>query len=107
MTTQDPPLTSAQPADLPAPGDTGGRLDGNALAGPLSELFAVDITTATCTCAHCGDSGAVAALQLYGRAPGLVARCGSCGQVVLRYVRTRDRGHLDLRGTITLEVTLG
>ncbi|QBJ89072.1 hypothetical protein D0Z67_01195 [Streptomyces seoulensis] len=36
------------------------RLDGNALAGPLSELFAVDLTVATRRCAHCGAEGSPA-----------------------------------------------
>ena len=49
--------------------------DGNALAGPLQEIFAVDVTAATGCCAGCGNSGPIAALRAYTRAPGLVARC--------------------------------
>ncbi|MFD8809425.1 DUF6510 family protein [Streptomyces sp. NPDC059597] len=82
------------------------RLDGNALAGPLSELFAVDVTVATCRCEHCGAEGSVSTLQLYNRAPGLVARCPYCEGVVLRFVRTDDAAYLDLRGAVMLQVPL-
>ncbi|MFD8298878.1 DUF6510 family protein [Streptomyces bauhiniae] len=82
------------------------RLDGNALAGPLSELFAVDLTLATCRCAQCGAEGSVSTLHLYRRAPGLVARCPCCEGVVLRFVRTPDAAYLDLRGSVMLEVPL-
>jgi len=34
-------------------------LDGNAVAGMLGEVFAVEMTTATMTCGNCGTSGAV------------------------------------------------
>jgi hypothetical protein len=80
--------------------------DGNALAGPLSEIFAVDITAASSCCAHCGRTGAVAELRLYTRAPGLVARCQGCDEVVLRLVRVRDEVWLDLRGSTSLRIAL-
>ncbi|MEO3860149.1 DUF6510 family protein [Acrocarpospora sp. B8E8] len=81
-------------------------LDGNALAGPLGELFAVDVTAAIGTCAGCGNAGPVAALQVYGPEPGLVARCPSCEEVVLRLVRTPDAAWLDLRGAVSLRIPM-
>jgi hypothetical protein len=81
-------------------------LDGNALAGPLREIFAVDVTAATGRCAGCGRVGAVATLRVYTQAPGLVARCPGCEAVVLRVVRGPDRAWLDLRGTVSLEIPL-
>lgn len=81
-------------------------VDGNALAGDLREVFAVDMTMATGRCAACGYRGAVATLRVYHRAPGLVARCPHCEEVVLRVVRGPDRVWLDLRGTINLEIPL-
>ena len=81
-------------------------LDGNAMAGDLREIFAVDVTTARFTCAGCGHADAVATLLLWGRAPGLVARCPHCADVVLRVVRAPDRVFLDLRGSVRLEVPL-
>lgn len=80
--------------------------DGNALAGPLSELFAVDVVTAQGCCTGCGTTGPVARLRVYGPGPGLVARCPECGQVVLRLVRGGGSAWLDLRGTVSLRFRL-
>jgi hypothetical protein len=80
--------------------------DGNALAGPLAELFAVDLTAATAQCTACGDTGPMAALRVYPHAPGMVARCARCDHVVLRLVRGPDTAWLDLRGTVSLRIPL-
>ncbi len=85
---------------------SGARLDGNALAGRLREVFAVDVTAATTRCAGCRRTGVVAELHVYAHAPGLVARCPACEQVVLRLVRGPDRAWLDLHGSVYLEVPL-
>jgi ribosomal protein S27AE len=58
-------------------------LDGNAIAGVLYEAFGGEMTTTTGVCAHCGAAGLMAELHVYTRAPGIVARCPSCGSVVL------------------------
>lgn len=81
-----------------------GHLDGNVLAGPLSEIFAADVTIATSRCAHCGYTGLLARLHVYANAPGLVARCQECGGVVLRVVRTTSTACLDLTGTALLSI---
>ena len=81
-------------------------LDGNALAGPLREIFTVDTTSAECHCVVCGRTGPVASLRVYSRAPGLVARCPGCEQVVLRLVSGADTAWLDLRGTVSLRIPL-
>ncbi|GAA0805913.1 DUF6510 family protein [Spirilliplanes yamanashiensis] len=81
-------------------------VDGNALAGALREIFAVDVTAAVVRCCGCGQAGAVAQLTVWAHAPGLVARCPGCSDVVLRVVRGPDRAWLDLRGTVALEVAL-
>jgi hypothetical protein len=80
--------------------------DGNALAGPLREIFAVDVTAAISRCSGCGQTGPVAVLRVYAQAPGLVARCPGCDGVVLRLVRTPDAAWLDLRGTVHLAIPL-
>ncbi len=82
------------------------HLDGNALAGPLGEIFAFDATTAVGRCANCGLTGPLAALHVYGPDPGLVARCPGCEEVVLRLVRGPGAAWLDLRGTVSLRVPL-
>lgn len=82
------------------------HLDGNALAGPLREIFAVDLTVAIGTCAHCRARGPLAEVAVYPDAPGMVARCARCGEVVLRLVRGPERAWLDLRGLLTIEIQL-
>jgi hypothetical protein len=80
--------------------------DGNALAGPMREIFAVDLTTATGRCANCGLTGPVAEMRVYPYAPGLVARCPGCEEVVMRLVRTPTSAWLDLRGAVFLRVPM-
>jgi predicted RNA-binding Zn-ribbon protein involved in translation (DUF1610 family) len=84
----------------------GNALDGNVLAGPLREIFAMDVTAAVSRCANCGRTGPLAWLRVYPDAPGLVARCPDCGAVVLRLVRGRDTVWLDLRGMVTLAIPM-
>jgi hypothetical protein len=74
------------------------RLDGNAAAGILSEIFAPDLTAARATCAHCGTTRAVGALVVYAHGMGTVVRCPSCDAVVLCVARTPTQVWLDLTG---------
>ena len=73
-------------------------LDGNAAAGELSRIFAVDITSAEGQCANCRAKRRFAEAHLYSHCPGLVARCALCGHVLLRLVNVRQRVLLDLSG---------
>ena len=73
-------------------------LDGNAAAGELSRIFAVDITSAEGQCANCGARRRFAEAHLYVQCPGLVARCALCKHVLLRLVNVQQRVFLDLRG---------
>lgn len=80
-------------------------LDGNAAAGPLSDLFAVDLTGARGRCENCGQVSALAQARVYANAPGLVVRCAGCGGVLVRLVEAPDgRAWLDLRGLSFLEL---
>jgi hypothetical protein len=79
-------------------------LDGNCLAGPLSEIFASDVTVFTGRCAGCGNSGPLATLRVYDHAPGLVARCPHCDDVMLRLVSTPQGSWLDLRGCLSVHI---
>ena len=73
-------------------------LDGNAAAGELSRIFAIDVTSAEGQCAHCGAKKRFAEARLYVQCPGVVARCGVCEHVLLRMVNVRQRVFLDMRG---------
>ena len=80
------------------------RLDGNAAAGLLTEVFAAEMTAALGTCAHCGATNAIGAVQVYAQAPGTVLRCPSCTSVLMTIVRTRQQLHVDLSGTRRVEI---
>ena len=80
--------------------------DGNTLAGPLSEVFAVELTTAVARCRGCGTSSQLATFRVYGPDPGLVGRCPHCENVLLRLVRTPDSVWLDLSGVSVLRVPM-
>jgi hypothetical protein len=73
-------------------------LDGNAAAGELSKVFAMDVTAAEGQCAHCGAIKRFADTHVYMQGPGVVARCSVCQQVLLRLVSVRQHVFLDLRG---------
>jgi hypothetical protein len=81
-------------------------LDGNTMAGALGELFAVDVSTAVVECAGCGHTGVVAEVVVYADAPGMVARCSSCSDVLLRLVRSERRAWLDMSGVVCMRLDL-
>jgi Family of unknown function (DUF6510) len=64
-------------------------LDGNAIGGPLMETFGREMTTEPGACRHCGTVTKVAELRVYLRAPGSVARCPHCGDIVMVIVEVR------------------
>ncbi len=81
-------------------------LDGNVAAGPLAEVFAVDITAAIGQCSGCGRTEPFGAVRVYLQAPGLVARCPGCDTVLLRLVTTPTHTYLDLQGLTHLRLPL-
>jgi hypothetical protein len=80
--------------------------DGNALAGPLQDVFRVDVTTAIGGCGNCGRTVPMAEVRVFDHAPGVAARCPTCDQVLLRLVRDRGRAWLDLRGLSYLQLAI-
>jgi hypothetical protein len=68
-------------------GDAEQRLDGNAAAGLLREVFAADLTTATVAVEGCGRNRVLAALMLCGGAFGAVLRCLYADLAMLRLIR--------------------
>jgi hypothetical protein len=79
-------------------------VDGNALAGPLGEIIGTDLTIAELTCAGCRTTRPLAMMRVFDRAPGLVARCPGCDDVVMRVVHASDRVLIDLRGSLVLSL---
>ena len=61
-------------------------LDGNALAGILTEAFGTDVTATPRGCTGCGQIHAVGAHRVY-QGAGYVLRCPGCGDVAARIDR--------------------
>jgi hypothetical protein len=78
-------------------------LDGNAIAGVLVDVFGEEMTTATGVCAGCGATALVGEFEVYLRAPGTVARCRHCQNVLMVLVTLRGVTCVDLRGLATLD----
>ena len=79
-------------------------LDGNAAAGELSKIFAIDVTAAEGQCAHCGTKKRFAEAHLYMQCPGVVARCCVCEHVLLRLANVHQSVFLDVRGMTYLSL---
>jgi hypothetical protein len=81
------------------------RLDGNAAAGPLSEVFSFEVTTAQYACAGCGRVDQIGAAMVYeGRGLGTIVRCPGCDNALIRLAHSRGRHWFDLRGIRYLQV---
>jgi Zn finger protein HypA/HybF involved in hydrogenase expression len=79
------------------------RLDGNAAAGLLRDVFGTEVTDATGMCDSCGAVEAVGAVHVYVSA-GTVLRCPHCHSVLLKVVTDGTRFWIDVRGVRTLEL---
>jgi hypothetical protein len=86
--------------------DRATRLDGNAAAGLLAELFRSETSTAAVICAGCGASGPIGTLHVYGLEMGAILRCPKCEAAVMRIGATGPRRWLDLRGAVSVCVTV-
>ena len=81
------------------------RVDGNAAAGILSELFVPDLTSARAKCAGCGTTRTIGALLVYAHGMGTVMRCPGCDRVVLRVARTPTHVWLDATGATSIVIS--
>ena len=83
------------------------KLDGNAAAGTLQEIFPFEMTLVQATCAGCGTTNAIGATAVYMHGMGTVVRCPSCDMVLIRVARTKGRYFLDMRGVRVLQISAG
>ena len=60
------------------------RLDGNAAAGVLTQVFCGEPSGAVIICAGCGATAPIGALPAYGLELGAILRCPHCDTAVLR-----------------------
>jgi hypothetical protein len=84
------------------------RLDGNACAGLLREIFTRDLTAASGACASCGAVSQIGGQHLYGypEGPGAVLRCSSCESVLLVITSTERRWRLGTQGLAWIDISL-
>jgi uncharacterized Zn finger protein len=72
-------------------------LDGNAVAGTLSEIYGDEMTTVLAECGSCGKVDPIGGLLTYVHAPGIVLRCTSCASVMIRIVATPKGTRVDVQ----------
>jgi Family of unknown function (DUF6510) len=80
-------------------------LDGNAVAGLLQEIFAVEMTTAIGTCNACGATDEIGALYVF-RGAGIVMRCPHCDNALVTIVKDSTRVRIGFAGVRSLQVTV-
>jgi hypothetical protein len=80
------------------------RLDGNAAAGLLQELFPFEMTTALTICGACGTPRQIGALMVYRHGMGTIIRCPGCDHPQIRIAHGPDRYWLDLSGIRSLQI---
>ena len=74
--------------------------DANGIAGLLSEVFAVEVTTMQRRCHSCGAENALGAHRAY-QGAGVVLRCPACADVAVRIGVREDALVFEWRGTYT------
>lgn len=86
------------------------RLDGNAAAGSLREVFAFEPTTAKYACGRCGKAGVLAEALVYEvGGMGTILRCPGCDNALIRLSRASGQRAdakpvVDLRGAAYLQI---
>jgi len=82
------------------------RVDGNAIAGMLGELFVHEMTSARCRCDTCGRVEAMGAEHVYAhpQAPGAVLRCLHCDNLMLVIAHVGGRWRLGSTGVTWIEL---
>jgi hypothetical protein len=80
------------------------KLDGNAAAGILGEIFPFEMTSARATCVSCGATWRVGQAMVYTHEMGTIVRCATCDNALIRVARSPGRYWLDLRGVEYLQM---
>jgi hypothetical protein len=80
------------------------RVDGNALAGVLGEVFVHEMTSARIACDGCGEVEPIGAEHAYMQAPGIVLRCRHCEDVLLVITQRGGRYLLGFKQSRWLQI---
>lgn len=83
------------------------KLDGNAAAGILQEIFPFEMTLAQVTCGGCDTNNVIGATAVYIHRMGTIVRCPRCDNVLIRIVHAGGRYLLDMRGVRILQIKEG
>jgi hypothetical protein len=78
-------------------------LDGNAVAGTLTEVFGTEMTTFTAICGSCGLAGPLAEVVVYAVEMGIVMRCRGCTALLAVITTIRGISCVDLSGLSALD----
>lgn len=81
-------------------------VDGNAVAGLLYEIFAMEMTTGEVECVSCSNRGEVGRLLAFTQAPGVVLCCPHCQNIVIRIAKAPGAIYLDARGVTYLRLEI-
>ncbi len=86
--------------------DTELRLDGNAAASVLRDVFVYDITAARGACGSCSAVAQMGSQHLYMRplSPGAVLRCQGCENILMVLVHAGGRYRIGMQGLKWLEI---
>lgn len=79
------------------------RLDGNAIAGTMFDVFGREMTAMVGTCGGCGRGGPLAEVAVYLLSPGVVARCPNCDNLLIVIVDRRGTACVELAGFASIE----
>ena len=80
------------------------HVDGNAIAGPLSELFDFDATMASVRCTSCGDVSVLARAMVYLKPHAYIVRCSACDAVLMVLLEKANAREIDLSGVAWMSV---
>lgn len=80
------------------------RLDGNAAAGLLMDIFGHEMTADITICGTCRAENPIGRLLVYAHGMGSVMRCPNCGNVQMKVAQIRGRYTIELRGIRTLHL---
>lgn len=81
-------------------------VQGDAVAGSLSNIFAVDVTAAEVVCPQCGRASPLADEKAYLRGPASLLQCKNCSSVLGRFRRAQDVVWVDMRASGAWQVLL-
>jgi hypothetical protein len=82
------------------------KLDGNAAAGILQQIFPFEMTMTQITCTGCGATMAMGATAAYMHGMGTVLRCPISDTVLIRVAQIKGRYFLDMRGVQVLQISV-